>query len=150
MCPKTIASQLTAEALDYAKRVAFKMSKDPEVESVANFATLSALRSFNEEKGLSLKQWIAVCVKRGVWELWRKESKHKQVQKTEVWWERVVEVAPIESEPCAPPVDWLYLVEYYIDKVPLDVMAKQHKTTVYQVRQILNSALQRLRAKYED
>lgn len=146
------AELVVADALAYAQRVVRAMSRNPDAEECVGEVTWAALRSYDAERGLTLKQWVCCCIKRAVWDYWRKEARRKlhfASNCSDVWWERAVK-HEVHSEEIAPPLDWMYLVEHYIDRVPLDVMAKTRNTTVYQVRLVLERALERLSKRVEE
>lgn len=72
-------------ALEYAKRVAFRMSRDPEVESIAAEAAWRAVDSYDGR--IPLERWIALRVRYSVWAYWRSRAKERHFDITE-WWHR--------------------------------------------------------------
>lgn len=125
--------------LKYAKRVAFKMSQDPEMASIAGSAALRAARSYNGQ--VPIQRWVALCVKRQVWDYWRRNAKRREEQKELGWWTEEI-CTYDEAKPTAelPQPELQLLTEYYIDKWPLDVLARRHDTTIYGVRKLLKAA----------
>lgn len=129
-------------ALAYAKRVAFNMSGDPEMESIAGSAAWRAVRTYRVEKG-PLKRWIARCVKTQVWCYWRamKLRRTDQVEPEEL----EEAIAPAAEEPLGICYfDYKMLYEHYIDRLPLDVMARKYDTNKRGVRRMLDTAIERL------
>jgi len=134
----------TAEAyLKYAKRVAFNMWKDPEAESIAGAAAWYAMRTYNPEYGVPTKRWVAKCVKRYIWDFWRRRVKRREEFHTELWWEHVIERTTEQTEHLNP-ADMKLLHEYYIEGWCLDVVARRYGITKYAAKQRINAAVARL------
>jgi len=119
------AELLLRAMVAYATRVAFRMSKDPEMESIANAAAFRAARTYD---GIHpLKHWVAVVTRRAVWHHWRKlRRRHETLVPTE-WLERtVVAPDPDLTELHVSVEDWQFLYDRFVLKWPLDVMARRH------------------------
>jgi DNA-directed RNA polymerase specialized sigma24 family protein len=111
------------ELLEHGCRVARRMSNDPEMESEANEAVFRAVRSYSPEYGMLPKAYVTMCVKRNVWDVWRKRAKEKAKLKSSEWWLHVeAEVLP-DTELPIPQERWRMLVEHYIDKYTIGCMA---------------------------
>ena len=131
------------ELLKFAKKIALRMSKDPEVESIAGNALLRALRTYDGR--VHLYGWISVCVKMEVRDFWRRHNRIKFMPET--WWENVYEV----EEPATIDMDpyyWQILCEKYLEKWPLDVVARRHGKTVYRIRKDLEAAITAFQEAY--
>src|SRR5215218_2568751 len=86
-----MSTQLSPESLlkavvHYATKIARNMSNDPEMDSIANFATLHIIRTYDPSKGVPIQRWIARCVRQHVWQYWRKERRRKEIHKEPIWW----------------------------------------------------------------
>lgn len=131
--------------LAFAKRVAYNMSSDPEMGSIAGIALHRAVSTYDDTRGVPLKRWIARQVKIGVWNYWRRVRDRHEEHQSEVWWGGVfVMDTPEIQELPIPAFDWKLLCEYYIEKWPLDVVARRYDTTVYGARKLLRQAEARL------
>ena len=137
------------ETLAYAKRVAFSMYKDPEAESLAGQAAWRAFRTFDDSKKVPYKRWIARCVREDIWGYWRK----LKVRPMERLGEAEVEVPESphdDSELLVSTLDFQLLYEKYIEKWPMDVIAKRHGLSVHYAKQFVSIAQQRFIAEYSD
>lgn len=159
------------EAVVFATRVAFSMSKDPEVESIANMQAWYAMTTYNPAKG-PLDRWIARLVRQGVWAMWRKQFCFKRPMevRTASLVIRIRRLKPItqsmyseqdddgeyyiRNDPEAPkeekdlPIpyeEYRLLYEHHIDRFPLDVLAKHRNVTVSVVKCMIDAAERRLR-----
>ena len=131
------------EDLRFAIRLAFRMGRDPELESIAGEKWWHATVTFDPSLGVPLRAWIARCVKQGVWEYWRS----KQIRRRPHTGADPEPPAPDQTErdlllsqPC-----WRMLVEHYIDKWPLDVMCREYGLTVRQMRNTLALLAEKLK-----
>jgi DNA-directed RNA polymerase specialized sigma24 family protein len=126
------------EIIAYAIRVAYSMSKDPEVESIANAIVVRALRTY--DFSIPLKRWVARLVKMAIWDYWRELKRRREVSMSEEWWEEVYDKQteavelPVEGE------ELQMLCEKHLEKWCLDVIARRHNTTVYQVKRTIREA----------
>lgn len=126
-------------AIKYARRIAYKMSKDPEMDSVAAVAAWKATTSYDGR--IPFEAWVATCTKRDVWYYWRKEARHKMDQL-----EYDVPSTHEEGEELdISREDWRLLVEYYVEKLPLDVLARKYSTSKLRVRRMIQGAVDRLK-----
>ena len=141
--------------LKFATRVARKVWDDIEAESAAGNALFRALRTYDGR--VSIRGWIAYCVRVEVKDWWRRfhytsAKMTRTVQhQTDAFWLRVD--APEQEEVSAFQEDfpfyWTLLVERFLEKVPLDVLARQRNTTVKVVKQNLDIGVELLK-KYAD
>ncbi len=127
------------EMIPYAKRIAFKMSQDPEMASIAYRAAWYASKKFDPSRGVPPRRFLAMVVKQYVWNYWRQIRARREKQKSENWWREVVEVKPLPTE--GLPQRYLQLlVEKYELKWPWDVMAKKHGVTKSWARKMVAEA----------
>lgn len=126
------------EALIYALRVAKALTRDPEGESLAGLAAWYAYRTFDPTKNVPWRRWVAICVKGHLRDYWK-------YKRTESWVETTT-IAPMDSEPIDEllQTDWQLLVESFIDKWPMDVIARRRGITIYQVKYMIRAAVARL------
>lgn len=131
------------EALAYGLRVARCIWRDSDAESVASEAVNNALNTFNAERG-TLPRWIALHVRQAIWDEWRKlRDRHSQFA-SDGWWEAIYTLDdPVSDAPRVCDADWQLLVEYYVDKWPLDVVAREHGVSTYRVRRMIAAATER-------
>lgn len=135
----------------YATAVALKMSRDSEMESIANLAAWRAYESYREpdaKTGNHTEEgWIAHVVKQHVWGYWREQhlTKKRNNLPTDGWWEVVVAVEddPITEDEVCSQDDWQLLCERYIEGWPLDVVARRHNVSTCYVKKLIAAALQR-------
>jgi len=130
------------EAIVYARRVAFKMNKNPEMEEVACLAAWKAVRTYDPSRAVPFKRYLALLVKRRVYD-WQGDRRRQPKTQTDEWWaanEPAIQMLVAADEYSA---DFQMLVEYYIDKWPLDVLARRHGVSIYKVRKLLRAATAR-------
>lgn len=133
------------DALRYAKRVACRMMpRDCEAESLAGEAALRALRTYDPGRAVPMERWISICVRTDVWCYWRQRSRQSETFHDEQWWEENEPVAPEVDEVELPCQDWQILVETYIQRWPIDVVARERGISVYAARKLLRAAEARL------
>lgn len=122
------------------------MTDDPEADSLANMGTFRAIRSWDESKNVPIERWIALVVKQEVWCYWRQLARRKETTKSETWWSEVFTVDDQEPEYEIAQADLQLLTEYYVEKWPLDVVAKRHPEigSVHYVKKAINAAVSRL------
>lgn len=134
-----------AEALDFAKRIAWSMWNDVESESVAGEALVYALRTYDPEKG-DFKRWVARHTKLTTWDYMRRFKARHSETRAEEFWELLYEAKDDFTDiPLPIPRDqWELLVEYYLENVPLDVVAKLRNVSVYRVRKMMDQATESL------
>lgn len=134
------------EAVSFGIRVARRMSKDPEVESIGAVRAWRALQDFDPSQS-SIEQRITHMVKQGVWCYWRKMRVRKvvSVQMPITPEGDQIDVAAPEVDTDTPLEPWVreLLCNYYIDRWPLDVVAKRYNRSVHQVRKLLADARMR-------
>lgn len=127
------------ETLAYAKRVAWSMSKDPEVESIAGMGAFRALRTYNGR--IRFKRWVARCVKTSVWCYWRKRANRHEELKDVAWCCEVYETPPVPcAEECVSTEDWQMLWEKHVEKWCIDVVARRHSMTIHECKKRLKAA----------
>jgi len=129
------------EGMRFAKRVAFRMWKDPEAESAAGFGLWRAWRTFDASRNVPLRRWIAFCVRQRVWQEWRKLKVHQQ--KDDVWWESVAEAPPHEAGTFS--FDFRVLVEKHLLRWPWDVVARKYGWTLREAKARVAEAERRFR-----
>lgn len=132
------AESETSSALADALK-AHREAESPEAKSAASETLSKALRAFASR--VPLKHYIRVCVKRAVFHEWRKKrDRHAELTST---WEHVFTVDTPESELAIPQEDWQLLVEHYIDGRYLDIIARDRGVSVYAIRKLMTSAVQK-------
>lgn len=133
------------EALAYAKRIAHKMLAEPiEANSIAGSAAERAMRTY--DGSIPVKRWIALCVKRQVWGHWRQKARRQECQKAETWWVEAVFVTPSDQLEGVAQADLQLLTEYYLEKWPLDVVARRYSVSIFRARKMIRGAVARLTA----
>lgn len=155
-----------AHAVKYAQKIARKMSRDPEVDSIAGEAAWKALYTYDASRNVKLSWWIAQLTKQVVIHYWRRMSKLREREKMmdELWWQEQSNIGRIaanathyeednksnrqtsDEEINISPDDWQLLVESFILRHPLDVIARDHGMSVGQVKKIRAAAISRLEA----
>lgn len=141
-------------ALPYALRVARCMSRDPEVESIAGVACLKAVRTYNGK--IELKRWIARVVRQYIHSYWRKRKVRARVWQCDPIAADdycITELAVAVPDDCEAfqigALDRLILTDYYVNKLPLDVVGKKYGMPLYRVRLFLTDAVARVRLAAE-
>ena len=136
------------EAVRFAKRIARKMSKDPEVDSLAGEAAWKALYTYDQSRGVKLSWWIAQLTKQSVQYYWRKMAALREREKLmdELWWKEVASQAPSAPEMPIASTDWQLLVESYILRWPLDVIARERGVSITEATAMRKAAVARLEA----
>ena len=127
------------ELLHFAKRVAFRASKDPEAESVMHEAVLKAVRAFDPAKQVPLKKWVALVVERDVWCYGRKQKRRAECVEPEILADTLIAPEWV-PEPDIHPADWQIVYERYVKKLPIDVIARVRLITVYEAQKLLKAA----------
>lgn len=153
-------------AVKYAQKIAWKMSKDPEVDSVAGEAAWRALYTYRIERGVKLSWWIAHLTKQAVIHYWRRMSKLREREKLmdALWWQEQSNVGRVSeknvryaednlvrrvSEEETVEVrrdDWQLLVESFVLGWPLDVIARERGVSKDTARRLRAAAVSRLEA----
>lgn len=127
------------EHLRFAIRVAQSMSRDPEVESLAGEACWRATESFDPALGVPIRRYIALCVKRAVWCYWRQVKLRLRDTQNDAAY--AAEAPQFHDEPLRiPHEDWRLLYEHHVEKLPLYILARQRRLTVYAVKRALDAA----------
>jgi DNA-directed RNA polymerase specialized sigma24 family protein len=154
------------QAVNYGKRIAYRMSRDPDAQASALTAAWRAFETFDPDNGVPLNRYIAVCVKRSIYDMWRRKAKKREQQKSETWWAEVFRVGVTNKSPydtddfdarpkgrltdspetetdsrtqlAVTPSDWQTLVEYYLHNWPYDVIARRRgwKASFSELRKI--------------
>lgn len=135
------------EAVKFAQRIAYKMCKDPDIDSIAGIAAWKALYSYDKSKNVKLSWWIAQLTKQAVIHFWRRQTKLREKEQLmeEAWWEKVQEMEE-ESENNIANEDWQLLVESFILKYPLDVIARDRGVSLSAATKMRKAAISRLEA----
>jgi hypothetical protein len=136
------------DAAQYARRIAYRMWRDPEGQSIANYSAWYAYRSYNG--GIPLERWIAACVKRNIWHYWRKLKIRKAELKENAW--MAEEVRMIETdEPDLVPYDVFELLyRKHVERWCVDVIARRYGWTMRETRTKLEEAAQLLQRAYAE
>ena len=158
------------DAVRYAQRIAARMSKDPEVDSVAGEAAWRALWTYEEERGVKVSWWIAHLTKQAVIQYWRRISKLRKREKLmdELWWmeqtkagrvpqdghkfrydeDNLVNKVSGEEDDGVDVLatDWQLLVESFVLRWPLDVIARERGVSLGKAREMRKAAVSRLEA----
>lgn len=148
---QTAQGHSTEELLSFATAVARKVWNDIEAESAAGNALFRALRTYDGKT--SVKGWVAYCVKVEVKDWWRRfhytsgRKTHTLRHKADAFWVKIG--APAQDEVCEfqedYPFYWTLLVERFVEKLPLDVLATRRGTTIKVVRQNIETGVELLK-----
>jgi hypothetical protein len=158
-------------AVKYAQKIARKMSKDPEVDSVAGEAAWRALYTYDVKRNVKLSWWIAHLTKQGVQYYWRSLNKLREREKLldELWWMEQSDLGRVprdrgrqqhhyeednlairlrkDDESLDVDKDtWQLLVESFILKWPLDVIARERGVSIHAARAMRTAAISRMEA----
>ena len=131
------------------------MSQDPEVLSIAAEAMLYMVRKYDPTRNVPIKVWIAMGIKQYIWCYWRKMAKQKvrESQMPDFWWDKVIEtndgsvVVDCLNDEDRETVQMLF--ENRIEKWCIDVVARRHNITVYELRKRFRASESRLRKHVE-
>lgn len=136
-----------AEAVQFAQKIARKMSKDPEVDSLASEAAWRALYSYDESRNVKLSWWIAQLTKQSVQYYWRKMAKLREKEKLmdELWWQEQSHRQRDDSLDVVAS-DWQLLIESFVLGYPLDVLARDRGLSLHEVQKLRKAAISRLEA----
>lgn len=119
--------------LEQALKTARRLGPDPEHESIAGFAVMTAVETYDPSKGVSLEQWTSYVVRTRVWSYWRtlrcRPIEYRDVEPT------CADETPTETHP-----DWELLVERYINGVAEWALARRHGVTTYTMHKRINAA----------
>ena len=112
------------------------MWKDPEAESLAGLSLWHAWRTYDGSRGVPLRRWIALCVKQHIWQEWRRVRVRFEQEP-----EGGIEVAE-ESPQDAGEYSFAFrlLVEYYLQKWPLDSIARKYQVNVATAKRLIAEA----------
>lgn len=125
--------------LDYAQRIANKMSRDPEVLSLAGLAAWKAQQTFNEDKNVPEKRWIALIVKQHIWGYWRELKSRREVpfgdimdtvaegSFTKVGFKRGDDDESIRLKSAAANFEPTIMADYSLDDAKLDIAPEDWK-----------------------
>jgi len=141
-----------AECLKYAKRVAFNMSKDPEVESIAGMSAWTAHRTFDPERGVPIERWVALITKRDIWGYWRSMKIRKAVTCSFQFDEDEVDITPASYDTTSvdiPQEEWMILVDNHLNGIPLDVLARRWGCSTGDMKKFIRAAEQRFKDAIE-
>lgn len=133
-------TQAVTAMLSFATAVARRMSRDPEAESLANMTVLLAVRSYDGR--IPLERWVAACVKRNIWHMWRKGKRRPKA--TDPWLLEAVSMDDPPEDSKLSDFEWRIVCEKYVDKWADDVIARRNGLTLYEVRKLLKFAVRRL------
>lgn len=131
------------ELLPWAMHIARCMTKDPEGQSIAGMATLCAIRSFRSELEVPIERWVALNVRHQIWCHWRKLRARPFARTHDTdGLDASCEDEPWEEETLSVE-DRILLFEHYVDRWPLDVIARRHCTTIHRIRRQIAAATAR-------
>lgn len=154
-------------AVSFAQKIARRMSKDPEVDSVAGEAAWRALYTYDLARNVKLSWWIAHLTKQAVicyWrqlsalrkkerlydqQFWEEQSDHGRFPTTKMRYADDNVANRIPREDADAPIsqdDWQLLVESFILQHPLDVIARDRRISITQARAMRRAAIARLEA----
>lgn len=136
-------------AVQYAQKIARKMSKDPEVDSLAGEAAWRALYTYDINRGVKLSWWIAQLTKQAVQYYWRRLAVLRKREKLmdELWWQEQSTCDNTETDIDIATTDWQLLIESFVLGWPLDVIARERGISIGMVKKLRNAAIARLEAK---
>lgn len=134
------------EAIKMAQSWARTMSTDPEIDSIAGEAAWRALYTFDAKKNVTIKWWVIQLTKQAIIRYWRQIKRLREREKfmDELWWETQLQSSDTET-PIAND-DWQLLVESFILKHPIDVIARDHNLSLHEARTRRKAAISRLEA----
>lgn len=135
------------DAVKFAQRIARKMSKDPEVDSIAGEAAWKALYTYDIKKNVKLSWWIAQLTKQSVQYYWRQLATLRQRERLmdELWWHKQTKKES-NDDLSVPSADWQLLVESFVLRLPLDVLARQRGVSMTVISTMRQAAISRLEA----
>lgn len=128
-----------AECLTMARKAAYRMSQDPEMGSIAGSAAWSAARSYDGT--IPLEAWVAYNVKVRVWSWQRRCAARREVPLDAEAAYLCTWDEPLDT-PWTP--EYKLLVERYIEQKSVYALARQHGTSMRQMRRMLKDAAQQL------
>jgi DNA-directed RNA polymerase specialized sigma24 family protein len=143
---------LLEQMLEHAKKVAFRMSRDPEVESLAGLAAWRAFQTYDATKS-HWTTWTGRLVKQEVIMYWRHLKYRRETQMSQIK-SPTEEYSSFDGCVMDPVIedsheklvdgDWQLLCEYYIDRYPLDVVARRNNMSLHTARKTIAAAVARL------
>lgn len=151
---------LLEQMLEHAKRIARRMSRDPEVESLAGLAAWHAYKTYDETKS-HWRTWTGRLVKQEVIMYWRELKRRRETQMSQLMNRQefdgrptafeatVVYIDPGDTHEKLRDGDWQLLCEYYIDGWPLDVVARENNMSINTARQTIKAAIARLQTSLD-
>lgn len=136
------------ELFAYARRIAFKIWKDADAEDAALAATMRCILTFDPSRNVPIKRWLARLVKQAIIHRWRRLRRMHLEPVSEWFMETVVEVPPLDCEESTE--DYVLLYENFVDKWPIDVIARRRGWSIPRTRRMLAAAKSRFVATHED
>lgn len=134
---------VAAALLPVAKRVARILYYDPEAESIAGWALLRAIRSYDGTT--PLEAYVVHCVRIDVYHYWRKlRVRRKTKLQTEEFWETASYKDPPTKDVVLSELEWKLLHQKYELRWPFDVVARRNQMTVSHLRRVLEEAIDKL------
>lgn len=125
--------------LERAKRAVRRMSKDPELESVAHEATLRAMLTYDVSRNDSLEAWVVFVVKVDAKGYLRKRDSRRE--------EAMAAEPPIPKEQshelCVSREDWELLCEKYIERWNYTAIARKRGCSVNAAKEAVAAAVRR-------
>lgn len=149
---------LLSQMLEHAKRVTRRMSRDPEMESLAGLAAWHAFKTYDPEKS-HWRTWVGRLAKQEVIMYWRQLKQRREKQMSQLLSRTdetpFFEATVVYNDPdtdrhdLLANGDWQLLTEYYIENWPLDVVARRNNMTIGVARQTIAAAVARLQASLD-
>lgn len=132
-CLMLISESDLVDLMNFAYRVAHAYARrwDPEYQSIAHWAMLRAIKSYDETRGVPLKGWVAFRVRRGLQWFWRRNKRYKL--QSNLFWEELAEPAQQpdgEAWNCLNELsefDRLVATAYWIDGLTIKQIAERLK-----------------------
>jgi DNA-directed RNA polymerase specialized sigma24 family protein len=125
-----------------ATRAAFRMSHDPEVESIANFSAWKALQTYDGR--IPEEAWVSFVTKRDVQYYWRSlKRRHEESTDPEAWESDVTASPYRETQLNIPQQDWQLLVEHFLLGYTLPALARRKGVGIPKVKLLLRAAISR-------
>lgn len=109
-----------------------------------------AVKTYDEAKGKTFKGWVRHITKRAVWYEWRRRGRHPVQQLSEFQAEQLAAPELASEELPVSRTDWKLLCEYYLEKWPMDVVAREYGCSRLEAHRKVRAALSRLRSAMED
>ncbi len=137
--------------LSYARRVARRMHPNDwiEADSIAGLAARKAHETYSGK--IEWERWVFRLVKQRIWAHWRHIKSRREEEQAEFWTDTVMYVHREEDTDLRVSNEaWQLLYDYYVNHVPMDVLAKKRKITVHEVKRWIEAVRVRFIAEYRE